>query len=60
VIELVVAPVLQNIVPPAGIDRVELPQLFTTVIAGATGMFFGAATPEPAALVHPFKVCFTV
>ena len=60
VIEEVVALVLHNIVPPSGIDSTELPQLFTTVNTGATGMAFGAATPAPAALVHPFTVCFTV
>ena len=59
-IEVVVAPLLHNIASPAGIDSVELPQLFTTVTTGAAGMVFGAATPEPAALLHPFTFCLTV
>lgn len=56
----VVAPVLQSMVPPVGIDRRELPQLFTTVITGVAGLVFGAAIPEPAALVQPFTVCVTL
>ena len=60
VIEAVFAPLLHNMVPPAGIDRVELPQLFTTVTTGVAVIAFGAATPEPAALEQPFTVCFTV
>ena len=34
-IEFEVAPLLHNIVPPGGIDKVELPQLFTTDTIGA-------------------------
>ena len=60
VIEAVVAPLLHNIVPPAGIDKVEVPQLFTTVTTGVAGAVFGAAMPEPAALVQPFTVCVTL
>ena len=60
VIEAVVAPLLHNIVPPVGIDKAELPQLFTTVTTGVAGVAFGAAMPEPAALVHPLTVLVTV
>jgi hypothetical protein len=60
VIEAVVAPVLHNIVPPVGIDKVELPQLLTTVTTGVAVIAFGAAVPEPAALVHPLSVLVTV
>ena len=59
-IDGVVAPVLHNIVPPAGIERVELLQLFVTVTVGVAGIASGAAVPEPAALVHPLTVCVTV
>ena len=45
--EAVVAPVLHKIVPPAGIERVELPQSLVTVIDGVEGIMPGAATPEP-------------
>ena len=58
--EVVVAPLLHNIASPAGMDRVEVPQLFATVTTGAAGMTFGAATPEAAALLHPFTFCVTV
>ena len=40
VIEAVFAPLLHNIVPPVGIDKVELPQLFTTVTTGVAGIAF--------------------
>jgi hypothetical protein len=60
VIESVVAPLLHNIVPPAGIDKTELPQLFTTVTTGVCGSAFGAAIPEPFRLVHPLTVLVTV
>ena len=43
VIEAVFAPLLHAIVPPDGIERVELPQLFTTVTAGVAGV----VQPEP-------------
>jgi len=59
VMEAVVAPLLHKIVPPAGIERVELPQLLTTVTAGVA-VDAGAATPEPAALIHPLTVLVTV
>ena len=60
VIDAVVWPVLQRIVPPVGMESVELPQLFTTVTTGVAGVVPGAATPEPAALVQPFTVRVTV
>ena len=53
----VVAPLLHNKEPvndPA--VSTELPQLFTTVTVGATGVVFGAAVPLCATLVHPFTV----
>jgi hypothetical protein len=34
--------------------------LSTTVTPGAAGVVFGEATPEPEALVHPFRVWVTV
>ena len=60
VMEGVVAPLLHNIVPPAGIERVELPQPSTTVTTGVAGIVPGAASPEPWALIQPFKVRVTV
>jgi hypothetical protein len=60
VIEEVVSPVFQNNVPDARVDKVEEPQLFTTVITGLAGIDFGAATPTPGVLVTPLTVCFTV
>jgi hypothetical protein len=57
----VVAPLLHNRVPEAVVDKVEVPlQLSVTVTEGAEGIDLGAATPLPAALAHPFKVCVTV
>jgi hypothetical protein len=56
----VVAPVLHNKEPvyePA--VNIELPQLFTTVTTGPVGIAFGAATPLPEGLVHPFTFCVT-
>ena len=58
--EAVVAPLLQSIDPPVGIDSVELPQVFVTVTTGVAGGAAGAATPDPAALVQPFTVLVTV
>ena len=60
VIEAVLAPLLHKIVPPVGIDKVELPQLLTTVTTGVAGVATGAAMPEPAALVQPLTVLVTV
>ena len=57
----VVAPLLHNKEPVKDVAvNVELPQLFTTVTTGADGMSFGAASPLPEELVHPFTVCVTV
>ena len=56
-IDCVVSPVLHNKDPvfdPA--VNTELPQLLTTFTVGADGIAFGAATPLPAGLVHPFAV----
>src|ERR1035437_1512399 len=60
VIEEAVAPLLHNKVPVAVVDKVDEPQLFTTVTDGAEGVVFGPAMPEPAALVHPLTVLVTV
>ena len=59
VIEAVVAPLLHAIVPPAGIVKTVLPQLFTTDTTGVA-VITGLAMPEPAALVHPPDVLVTV
>ena len=56
----VVAPLLHNKEPvnePA--VRIELPQLSATETTGADGIAFGAATPLPEELVHPFTICVT-
>ena len=61
VIDKVVAPLLHNKEPvnePA--VNVELPQLSTTDTVGADGSAFGAATPLPEGLVHPFTVWLIV
>ena len=58
--EAVVAPVLHKIVPPVGIDKTLLPQLLTTVTTGVAGAAFGAAVPDPAALIQPLTVLVTV
>ena len=47
-------------VPPAGIDKVELPQVLVTVTKGVAGVATGAATPDPAKLVQPLTVLVTV
>ena len=60
VIELVVAPLLQRIVPPAGIESVELPQLLVTVTTGVGVAAIGAAVPEPGVLIQPATVLVTV
>ena len=56
--EEVVAPVLQSNEPlkPDAVSVEVLLQLSTTLTTGAAGADFGAATPEPAALVHPLSV----
>ena len=52
-----VEPVLHSKLPPAVVDKVDVPsQLFTTVTTGADGTTLGAAMPDPAALVQPFTV----
>ena len=53
-------PVLHNKVPVAAVERVDVPQLFTTVTAGVAGAVLGAAVPLPAELIHPFTVVVTV
>ena len=56
-----VEPVLQCKLPPAVVDKVDVPsQLFTTVTTGVAGALPGAATPEPAALVQLPTVDVTV
>ncbi len=52
-IDDVVAPLLHRIEPviPDAV-RVDDPQLSATLTTGAAGVAFGAATPEPAALVQ--------
>jgi len=60
-IDEVVAPLLHNKEPVKDVAvNVELPQVFTTVTTGADGIAFGAATPLPEGLVHPFTVWVTV
>jgi len=59
VIDEVVSPVLQCKFVPVAVNT-ELPQLFTTVTVGGTGIIFGADVPLPAALVQLFNVCVTV
>ena len=61
VMDEVVAPLLHNKEPVNDVAvNIELPQLFSTVTPGADGISFGAATPVPEGLVHPFTVCVTV
>ena len=56
-----VEPVLHNRLPVAVVDKVEVPlQLFTTVTIGVAGVVFGAAMPEPGALVQLPTVVVTV
>ena len=57
--EELVEPVLHNNELPAA-DKVDPPQLSITTTTGADGISFGEATPEPAALVHPFTVWVTL
>ena len=54
------APLLHNIVPPAEIVRVELPQLLTTPTTGVAVTGTGAALADATRLVHPFTVLVTV
>jgi hypothetical protein len=56
-----VEPVLHDKLPPAVVDKVDVPlQLFTTVTMGVGGVVFGAAMPEPCALVQVPTVEVTV
>jgi hypothetical protein len=49
--------VLHNNVPVADVESVEVPlQLLVTFTVGANGVVFGAAVPDPAALVQPSTV----
>jgi hypothetical protein len=59
VMDAVVSPVLQCKFVPVVVNT-ELPQLFTTVTVGGTGIVFGADVPLPDALVQLFKVCVTL
>ena len=54
------APVLHKKDSAATVDKVELPQLFSTVITGLAGTGIGAATPDPAELVQPLTAWVTV
>lgn len=54
------APVLHSSDPDALVDKVDDPQLFTTVTTGAGGISLGAAVPLPGELVHPSIVVVTV
>ena len=57
----VASDVLHNNVPDAVVDKADVPlQLFTTFTDGVAGVNFGAAVPDPAALVQPSTVCVTV
>ena len=61
VMDEVVAPLLHNKEPVKDVAvNIELPQLSTTVTTGADGIAFGAVTPLPEGLVHPFTDCVTV
>jgi hypothetical protein len=53
VVDAVVAPVLQDMLPMAGIDKTVLPQPLLTVTVGAAGVLVGVDIPEPDALVQP-------
>ena len=56
--EVVVAPLLHNNDPekPDAVRVEVLLQLSITLTVGAAGADFGAATPEPLALVQPLSV----
>ena len=61
VIDALEEPVLHSKLPPAFVDRVEVPlQLFTTVTTGVAGVVLGAAVPDPGKLVQPPTVVVTV
>jgi len=54
------SPVLHDSIPPAVVDKIDDPQLSTTVTTGAEGISLGAAVPLPAGLMHPSTVVVTV
>jgi hypothetical protein len=56
VIEEVDCPVDHNNVPVAVVERIDVPQLFTTVTTGTEGPAPGLATPDPIGLTQPFVV----
>jgi putative N-acetylmannosamine-6-phosphate epimerase len=57
VIDEAVSVVLHNKLPEVVADNVEVPlQLLVTFTVGANGVVFGAAVPDPAALVQPSTV----
>ena len=56
----VVAPLLHNKAHVASVDKIEFPQLFTTVTSGVDGIVFGTAVPLPSSLVQPLLVEVTV
>lgn len=58
-IDAVVCPVLQCKFVPVAVNT-ELPQLFTTVTVGGTGMALGIADLLVAGLVHPFVISVCV
>ena len=61
VMELVEAPVLHKSDPAVFVERVEVPlQLSATVTIGVAGIDFGAAMPDPGALLQPLMVVVTV
>lgn len=59
-IEDPVAPLFHNKLPEAVVDKVDEPQLFTTVTTGVAGAAFGEAVPEPGTLVQLPTVCVTL
>ena len=60
-IDVAVPPLLHNKLPEADVDNVDVPsQLLVTFTVGADGVVFGAAVPDPVALVQPSTVCVTV
>jgi len=54
------SPVLHSRDPAAVVDKVDDPQLFTTLTDGVAGTVLGAAVPVPGGLVHPLTVAVTV
>ncbi len=58
--DVVVAVVLHSNAPVAVVDKVELPQLSTSVTKGAEGVLLGDAVFVPDMLVQPFTVVVTL